>query len=225
MRRIFLFLAIAFLLVSVVLLAASRLLPWADNLYWEHAEETVGQVVGFSENGSGRRPLVSFVASDGDPYVFEAEMHSGDLHTGQMVTVRYFLTPNLKASLKTDLSPATLILGILGCVFLVAGLIPLFFVLRAVSLERQLRQYGTKVLATVTGITTVRHVTYNGRHPFVVSCIFRDLQGIGEQTAASGWIWRLPPGLKEGDTLPVLYDPYRPGHFLILEEDIASTVF
>ncbi len=224
MRRAWFFVSIAFLLMAVALLACSRLLPAIEEASWEGAEETAGQVVGFAQSDSGNRPLVSFMAHDGYPYVFEADTETIGFRTGQMVTVRYFLTPDLRASIQEKLPSTIFVFDILGCVLLVAGLVLLFLYLRAVSAEKLLLQYGVRIFACVTGIIVVRHAMFNGRHPYIVTCQYRDPQGIGERPATSGWIDHLPSGLKVGDTIPVLIDPYRPGHFLILDETHESAV-
>jgi hypothetical protein len=158
MRRTLGYLGLVFTLVSALLLGASRLMPRLDAARWVNAAETTGQIVGFSQSGSFRRPLVCFIASNGDPYVFEADSYNTSMLQGQIVTVRYFLAPELRASLKTDFPPAALWQGIAGCALAAAGLTMLLTQWRKSSLFRHLMMYGTRYNATVTGIHGIRHI-------------------------------------------------------------------
>lgn len=222
MRRILGYLGLALLLASALLLGASQLLPRLDAARWENAQETTGQIIGFAQSGPNQRPLVCFVAYSGDPYVFEAESFNSAMRQGQIVTVRYFLEPELTASLKADFEPAQLWLGISGCVLAAAGLASLILQMRKSSLRRQLIQYGTRLEATVTSVDVNRHVAINGRHPYIITCTLRNPQGIGGWTVKSGWVWKLPPALQVGSTVPVLVDLYRPSQYCVLAEEAGS---
>jgi hypothetical protein len=219
MRRALGYLGLFLLLASAVLLGASRLMPRLDAARWANAIETTGQIVGFSGSGSLKRPLVCFVASSGEPYVFEAEAFSPFMKQGQIITVRYFPEPELQASLKTDFAPAVLWLGIIGCTLAAAGLTLLLLQLCKSSLFKQLQQYGARYDATVTSINHLRLVPVSGRLPFTVTCTLRSPQGIGNWTVKSGWVWKLPPGLQVGSTVPVLVDVNRPGKYCVLVEE------
>lgn len=222
MRRTLGCLGLIFTLASAFLLGASLLLPRLDAARWVNATETTGQIAGFSESGSNQRPLVCFVASNGDPYVFEAEAFSPFLKQGQIVTVRYFLTPELRASLKMDFASAALWLGIAGCVLAAAGFTLLLLQMRRSSLVRQLMLYGTRLDATITGIDGIHYLKALRRHPFTVTCTMRSPQGIGECTVKSGWVWKMPPGLQVGGTVPVLADVNRPGKYCVMVEEAVA---
>ncbi len=221
MRRLFGWIGLAFMLASTLLLGASRLLPQMDAARWADAAEATGQIVGFARSGPGQRPLICFVAENGDPYVFEADATNAAMRQGQLVTVRYYLEPDLRASLKMDFSQVMLGLGIAGSTLMALGLASLLIQMRKSSLRRQLMQYGIQINATVDSINMNRHVTVNGRHPYTVTCTLRNPQGIGEWTVKSGWVWKTPPGLQTGGTVPVLVDVHRPGLYCVLVEEAA----
>jgi hypothetical protein len=221
MRRILGYLGLVLLLASALLLGAVKLLPRLDAARWLNATETTGQIVGFTDAGSYKRPLVCFVAPNGDPYIFEADSFNSAMQQGQIVTVRFFLKPLLQASLKADFTSAKLWLGIAGCTLAAAGLALLLLQWRKSSLLRQLMQYGTRFDAAVTSIDMNRHMSLNGRHPFTVTCTLRSPQGIGEMTVKSGRVWKLPPLLQVGGTVPVMVDMNRPDKFCVLVEEAA----
>lgn len=223
MRRTLGYLGFILLLASALFLGASQLLPRLDAARWANATETEGQVVGFSGSGSSRRPLVCFVASNGDPYIFEADTFSAVMGQGQIVTVRYFLEPQLQASLKMDFASSKFWLGIAGCVLAAAGFVLLLLQMRRSSLSRQLMLYGKRLEATVTSINMVRNIRFKSRLPFTVTCTLRSPQGIGEWTVKSGWIWKLPPSLQVGGTVPVMVDMYRPSRYRVLLEEAAAS--
>jgi hypothetical protein len=222
MRRTFYYLGLILLLASALLLGAGKFMPRLDAARWANATETTGQIVGFSGSGSFRKPLVCFVAPNGEPYVFEADAFNAAMQQGQIVTVRFFLTPELQASLILDFTAAQLWLGITGCTLAAAGLALLLLQWRKSSLLRQLMQYGTRLNATVTSIDTNRYIRINRRHPFTVTCTLRSPQGIGEMTVKSGWVCKLPPHLQIGGTVPVLVDINRPGQYWVLVEEAAA---
>ncbi len=221
MRRTLGYLGFLLLLASAFMLGASQLLPRLDAARWANATETTGQIVGFSESGSSQRPLVCFVASNGDPYVFEADSFDSTMRQGQIVTVRYFFTPELQATLKADFLTAQLLLGIAGCLLTATGLASLLLQMRKSSLRRQLMLYGTRLDATITGIDGIDPMKANGRHPFTITCTMRSPHGIGELAVKSGRVWKLPPSLQIGGTVPVLVDVNRSGKYCILVEEAA----
>ena len=223
MRRFWGCLGLVLLLASALLLGASQLLPRLYEARWADASHATGQIIGFVEIGSVRRPLVSFVASDGDPYIFEAEASSPAMRQGQMAAVRYFLEPYLQASLETECKPAQVALGVIGCALMAAGLASLLTQLRKTSLRRQLMQYGTRLAATVTAIEEIPHVCIAGHRPHTVICTLRSPLGIGEWTVKSGWIWKLPPGLRIGGTVPILVDANRPSQYCVLVEEASPS--
>ncbi len=223
MRRLWGWIGISFLLASALLLGASQLLPRLDAAHWATAKETTGQIVGFTGSGQNQRPLVCFVADGGDPYVFEADTNKSTIRQGQYVTVRYFLEPELTVSLQPDFAAAQLWLGIIGCILAAVGFTALLLQMRKSSLLRQLEQYGTRVNATVTSVDVNLRISFNGRHPAIVTCTLQSPQGIGKWTVKSGWIWKLPPGLKVGGTVPVLVDVYRPGQYCVLTEEASAS--
>ena len=223
MRRFWGCLGLALLLASALLLGASQLLPRLDDARWANAKETTGQIIGFAEIGPAKRPLVCFAAYSGDPYVFESDASGSALRQGQIVTVRYFLEPELRASLKTDFAPAQLWLGISGCMLAAAGFASLLLQMRKTSLRRQLIQFGMRLEATVASVDANRRVIVGGRRPYVITCTLRNPQGIGDWTVKSGWVWKLPPALRVGGTVPVLVDLYRPSQYCVLVEEAAAS--
>ncbi len=222
MRRTLGYLGFLLLLASAFMLGASQLLPRLDAANWANATETVGQVVGIANEDSESTALISFVASNGDPYVFESDTRQSGLKQGQMVTVRYFLTPELRASMKINLAPLQMGFGIAGSVFTAFSFACFIFQMRKSSLQKQLKQYGTRYEATVASIDIKGHIKINGRHPFTITCTMRDPQGIGEKLYKSGWVIKAPSGLKVGGNVPVLVDTYRPSQYCVLVEEASS---
>ena len=224
MRRTLGYLGLVFTLASALLLGASKLMPRLDAAHWNNATETTGQIVGFTDNGSAQKPLVCFVASNGEPYVFEADSFHSAMRQGQIVTVRYYLAPELRAALKADYTSSMLWLGIAGCVMASAGLALFLLQWRKSSLFRQLKLYGIRIDAVVTSINRIRNIQANTRIPFTVTCTLRRPQGIGDMTVKSGWVWKLPPTLQIGSIVPVLMDMNRPGQYCVLVDEAAPAL-
>lgn len=221
MRRLWGYAGLVLLMTALPLLAISQMLPLREASYWAKATEVTGQIVGFTAEESGKRPLVSFVELSGVPYVFEADTYQAGMRMGQMVTVRYYLEPHLQAALKTNLSGIQLALGIAGCMLMAMSFASLLIQMRKSSMRKQLFQYGTRYEATVTGIDRKRNVRINGQSPIIVFCTMRNPQGIGERALKSAWVLKPSPELRIGGKVPVLLDPYRPRQYLVLAEEAA----
>lgn len=225
MRRLDGTIGLALMLTAAVLLAVSQFMPRMDDRTWTGASKTTGQVAGFMQNGRARVSLVSFVAEDGIPYLFEADDSGSYLQQGQVVTVRYFLSPDLQASLIRDYSTAQLILAIAGCFFAAVGLTFLILQLRKATLHRQLTQYGTRVSAVVSEIKAKRHVSLFGRVPHTVTLTARSPQGIGEISLKGKRLMKPGVHLLIGSTVPVLMDAGSPKQYIVLwgEADAAAS--
>ncbi len=223
MRRFSGTIGLALMLTAAVLLAVSHFLPQLDDRAWAGAHKTAGQVAGFLQNGVARVPLVSFVAEDGIPYLFEASDAGSPLQQGQVVTVRYFLSPDLKASLIRDFHHAQLIYAAAGCTLAAMGLSLLILQLRKTSLRRQLEQYGTRVPAVVTGLEPCLPVVLFGRRLHTVALTARSPQGIGEIFLIGRRLLCPDSSLSIGCVIPVLMDINTPRQYIILWEESGAT--
>ena len=222
MRRFFGTIGLALMLTAAVLFAVSQFLPHLDDRMWAGAYKTTGQVAGFLQNGAARVPLVSFVAEDGIPYLFEANGAGGNLQQGQVVTVRYFLSPDLKASLIRDFHTAQLIYAISGCALAAMGLALLILQLRKTSLRRQLVKYGTRVPAVVTGTEPCLPISLFGRRVHNVTLTARSPQGIGEISLNGRRLLQQGSRLFTGSVIPVLMDISTPRQYVILWEEAGA---
>lgn len=69
------------------------------------------------------------------------------------------------------------IFGLMGVIFLVFGLILLTSQIRKKVRSNRLLNSGNYITAEITEVTMNYTVRINGRHPFVVKCIYQDMAG------------------------------------------------
>ena len=219
MRRLWGYTGFVLLLTATVLLAVSKFLPRLNGPDWGDSFTTTGQVTGFLQNGTERIPLVSFVAADGLPYLFEARNTVSMMQQGQTVTIRYSLSPNLQAALIQDCSTAQLICAIAGCLLAASGLTLLILQLRQSTLRRQLTLYGVQTPAVITGMHVCRYIHIFGRRLYVFALTARSPQGIGEISIKGKNLLKSSTRLTIGNTIPVLMDTSNPWQYIILWED------
>jgi len=219
MRRLFGYASLALLLTAAVLLAVSKFLPRMNDRAWVASFTATGQVTGFLKNNKERIPLVSFVAEDGIPYLFEAEDVDSTLQQGQIVTIRYLLSPSLKASLVQDYSTEQLIYAISGCFFTAAGLTFLILLLRQSTLQKQLVLYGARISAVVTGMNANQRIHVIGRCLYTVKLTARSPLGIGEISIIGKILLKPSTSLSIGSTIPVLMEINNPRQHIILWEE------
>ena len=223
MRRFFGYAGFALLLTAAVLLAVSKFLPRMNNRAWADSFTTTGQVTGFMQNEKERIPLVSFLAEDGIPYLFEAEALDSTLQQGQIVTIRYSLSPNLQVLLLMDYHTEQLICAIAGCFFTAAGLTFLILQLRESSLRRQLVLYGVRIPAVITAINASQPIHVIGRCLYAITLTARSPQGIGDLSIIGKILLKPSTSLSIGSMIPVLMEINNPRRHIILWEEACFT--
>ena len=205
-----------FLLIAALFFGASLLIPRIQAEQWNGTVSAAGQIIGFTDQGETRRPLVSFIASDGDPYAFEAKVYSSSMQAGQIVPVHYTLQPQFRAYLEVDMTIMLVVFGAVGCFFMVPGLLFVFLQVRKSVLKHQLLLYGSRLEAVVTAITEKPGVRVNGRLAYVITCSMHNPQGMDVWKLRSGCIFQIPPTISVGSKIPVLIDLAQPQHYLML---------
>lgn len=69
---------------------------------------------------------------------------------------------------------APILLSGMGIVFALVGAIPLIFMLKGAREQKRLKEQGRSIYATVEEISYNANVKVNGRHPFVIYCMYKD---------------------------------------------------
>lgn len=206
MRRFYGYMGLTLLLTAAALLAVSHFIPSIIDRSWSDAYKTTGQVTGFVQYGETHIPLVTFVAKDGMPYLFEVDDINNTLNSGQAVTVRYFLLPELRASLMPDLSAHQLAFAIFGCLLAAFGFASLIHFYRKTALTRYLSLYGARLTATVSCIEPALRFCLFGRQIYTVIVTVRSPQGIGEVTIKNKLVVKPCAAPAVGGAVPVFMD-------------------
>lgn len=157
-------------------------------------------------------PRISFTAANGDSVTFRSRTGRNPpaYAVGDTVTV-YYPAESPDRARKAgffSLYGTTFILSILGAIFSAIGFVWLGIHRKARLLEEELRRFGRRIQARVTGIERNMNVSVNRRHPWI---IVAEHEG---QRYESPNLWQDPTG-SVPETVDVLVDPQNPQRYLV----------
>ena len=101
-----------------------------------------------------------------------------------------------------------LIFGGIGLLFALIGGIGLFVQIHAARHRKTLLREGMRIAAEITEIQPDHRITVNGRHPYRLTCQYRDEATSTVYVFRSGLMSFNPASLIRGNTVEVCVDPY-----------------
>lgn len=112
--------------------------------------------------------------------------------------------------------PVALVFGGIGAVLAVLGAVFILHPIRRRRTIARLLDSGARVQADIAWVGRDRRFSVNGRHPWVIQCVWRDPDTGREYTWNSESCWFDPqPYLDGRETLPVCYDPAHPRRHVV----------
>ena len=129
------------------------------------------------------------------------------MRAGDPVTVYVQPEHPEEAKIKSYLVPV--VFGSVGLVMAGVAVLVLLQFRKRQKQRRAVLENGRRVLAQVTEIFQNWRYSINGRHPFVVVCVYQETPYARPVTFRSDNLWEYPP-LQPGDLVPVYYDPAAP---------------
>jgi hypothetical protein len=180
-----------------------------------HASGTVIELVQKkSDDGYTYAPKVIFTTENEEKIIFTSHTSSNppSFHKEEQVEVLYKKDTPAQAKINafSTLYMIPLVLGSMGFIFALIGIIPGTLVLRRKKQITYLKQFGMRILSTVTEIEYRKNYKINKKSPYRIWA-----EGINPKTGTptsfkSNNIWTDPnPYTKKGDTIEVLVHPQK----------------
>lgn len=173
--------------------------------FYENAKSTTAVITGFRSDGDSTTALVTYQV-DGQSYTSRLNYYSSTMKRGQEMTVYY--DPSNPVNVESK-GASTFLIVILLIFAVVFGGFAIAFVLIGANKKgnrQRLKQMGVVIQADITEISENTSMTYNGRHPFIISCQYKAPDG-KLYTFASESLWCGSHELPSEGKIPVYVDP------------------
>lgn len=201
-----------FLFVGIVLSAAGIFLSMAGQRFRERAEEVRAAITDIStyrdSDGDLRHDvLVEYTVGDRLYKGVELNYYSSSMREGQEITV--LCDPDDPMHIQSEKGQIFLcvLLTGMGILFAAIGLIPIVAIRQRIVRQRKLRENGRRLYAAVEEIVQNTSFSVNGRHPYLIYCIYRDDYADKVYRFKSRNIWTDPTlALRPGDMIPIYVD-------------------
>ncbi len=133
--------------------------------------------------------------------------YSGDMYEGKQIELLCDRNNPHKVRSKGGELLLVAIFGGMGLVFFLIGGIPLISLIKKDKMRKQLLQTGKPLYAKVESIGYNATLTVNGRHPFVIYCLYEDPYGDVTYRFKSQNLWSDPsPQFPIGSEIKVFVD-------------------
>lgn len=198
-----------FMIVGMALLIAGIVILILNGRFMERAEEITAVItdIGSYRNSKGEtshKVLVEYTYAGKLYENAELNFYSSSMYEGKEITV--FCDPDNPGRIRSN-QGMTLLYGIfigMGILFIAISAIVIGIALRKSARRKKVRESGRKLYATIEEITLNTSLRMNGRHPYVIYCIWKDDYKDMVYRFKSDSIWTNPNLVfHPGDTIPV----------------------
>lgn len=112
----------------------------------------------------------------------------------------------------------------IGAVFLILGLLFLYLQRRKEKMQKQIREAGNYIMATVDRVICNTNLTYNNMHPYIVYCNYVDERGIMHHFKSRNIMFN-PTGMFRDNQVRVFVDPANLKHYDVdIDSILPNTV-
>ena len=187
-----------FILVGLILLLVGGVFISSSSEFFKNAQKTEGRI----EQLWDGRTVVSYEV-DGQEMESRLSFHSSNMRIGDPITI--YVNKENPLEIRSRIGDALLWIFILvGGIELILGICLLGYSIKKAKTQKNLREEGRRIYATVVGIGINRKISSNYRHPYVLYCEYQELDGKREFVSDS--IWERPDEELIGSQIPVYVD-------------------
>lgn len=175
MKTGILILKLTFIVLGLVMTAGAIIVGLYNKKFFRNAEQTTAVITDIESTRNRRNGVTEYnhtvyvsYEADGVQYnkVWLGYYNSG-MYEGKTIKIYYNKDNPGKIKTKGSSMVLSIILGVIGGVFLLVGII---LVIVFMPRNKKVKEYGIRYEADIINITMNRNVRVNGRHPYIVDC-------------------------------------------------------
>lgn len=184
MKMGILILKLIFIVLGLAMTAGAIIAGIHNKKFFRNAEHTTAVIteIGstrYTRNGETEYKHTVYVTYEVDGVQYNKVRlgyYNSGMYEGKTIKVYYNKDNPGKIKTRGSSMVISIILGVLGGVFLLIGII---LVIVFMPRNKKVKQYGIRYEADIINITMNRNVRVNGRHPYIVDCqVVDDFTGV-----------------------------------------------
>lgn len=186
-----------FAIVGAVLLVSAVMVFVSDRKFMAEAQEINGVIDTIeayrnSDDEVNHRVYVNYTYNGKQYNKIQANFYSSNMYEGKEIIL--YCDPQHPERIVVHGANvfAVIILFFMGVLFLCIGIFPVIRSYRQKARTKKIRETGRTLYATVYEIDYATNYTFNGRHPYIVYCSYRDDYKDIEYRFKSEYIWVNP---------------------------------
>jgi len=199
--------SLIFGLIGIIFLVVSIIIGLTDAKFKENADEVtavISRIEGYRDIDGDRNydVFVDYSYGGRNFQDMPLNMYTSSMYEGKEIEI--LVDRNNPEKISAGSNVITIVFFCIGVGMMVAALIPLFIAANSNKKRDYLKQNGYTIEATVSEINMNYNLTVNGRHPYVIYCIYEDIYSGVQHRFKSGNIWNNPePIIQQGTVLKV----------------------
>lgn len=199
-----------FAVIGIVLLISAAMIFISDRKFMSEAEEVNGVIDTIesyrdSDGDTNHRVYVNYTYNGQQYNNVRINYYSSGMYEGKDITLYCDpKNPQRVVVQGADIFAFVIFLG-MGILFLCMGIIPIVGSVRGRAKKKKVRDTGRVLYATVDEIDYNTSYTFNGRHPYVIYCSYRDDYKDIEYRFKSENLWVNPEPVVEVGSMIKVY--------------------
>lgn len=179
MKTGILILKLIFIVIGLAMTAGAIIVGLHNKKFFRNAEQTTAVITDIESTRNRRNGVTEYNHTvyvtyevDGVQYnKVRLGYYNSGMYEGKTIKVYYNKDNPGKIKTKGSSMVISVILSVVGGVFLLVGII---LVIVFMPRNKKIKQYGNRYEADIINITVNRNVRVNGRHPYIVDCQVAD---------------------------------------------------
>lgn len=168
-----------FAVVGAFLVAGAVIVCISDRKFMAEAEEISGVISAIetyrdSDNETHHRVYVDYTYNGQQYGKVRINFYTSSMYEGKEITLYCDPRHPEKVVVQGANTFVFSMFIIMGIIFLCGGIIPLIISIRVRTKRKKMRETGRALYATVDEINCNTNYRFNGRHPYVILCSYRD---------------------------------------------------
>lgn len=198
-----------FAITGVVLLVSAVMVYISDRKFMADAKEirgVVDTIEGYrdSDNEINHRVYVNYTYNGQQYNNVRVNFYSSSMYEGKEIILYCDPQHPERAVVQGASLFGLIVLLMMGVLFLCMGILPIISFIRGKAKKKKVKEAGRTLYATVDEIHYATNYMFNGRHPYIIFCSYKDDYKDIEYRFKSEYIWVNPePAITAGSMIKV----------------------